>query len=91
MIRTDWETLINYAYTERQVELITYKIQGASNAEIAKRLGISQRSIERHFQKVNLAAVRQGYSPAHDMHNTVPVGFTVKGVSTYYDDDGNRS
>lgn len=84
----DWEALRNYAYTDRQVELINYKIQGASNAEIAHKLQITERAVERHFQKVNLAAVRQGYSPTHDMHKTVPVGFTVKGVSTYYDDEG---
>ena len=89
MTKNEWEALLQYAYTERQVELINYKIQGASNAEIAKQLGISQRSIERHFQKVNLAAVRQGYAPSYDMKKPVPLGFTVKGVSTYYDDEGN--
>ena len=33
-------------------------------------------------------AALQGYSPDHDMHKTVPDGFTVKGVSTYYDKEG---
>lgn len=30
----------------------------------------------------------QGISPEHDMVHGVPDGFTVKGVSTYYDEDG---
>ena len=82
----DWETLLTYAYTDRQAELIKYKIQGLSNDEIAKQLGISTRAIERHFQKVNLAAVRQGYSPRHNMIHTVPDGYKVKGTSTLYKD-----
>lgn len=31
----------------------------------------------------------QGWSPSHDMTRTVPDAFTVKGVSTYYNQDGN--
>ena len=31
----------------------------------------------------------RGYSPEHDMTHTVPEGFTVKGVSTLYGDDGS--
>jgi predicted phosphodiesterase len=30
----------------------------------------------------------QGHSPDHDMVHTVPDGFAVKGVSTYYNDEG---
>src|SRR6201993_656853 len=33
-------------------------------------------------------AAAKGYSPDHDMRHPVPEGFTVKGVSTYYDKDG---
>lgn len=32
---------------------------------------------------------QQGFSPAHDMTHSVPDGFVVKGVSSYYDRDGN--
>src|SRR5205085_10323161 len=33
-------------------------------------------------------AAKQGYSPDHAMTKTVPDGFKVKGVSTFYDEDG---
>ncbi len=33
-------------------------------------------------------AAKQGHSPDHDMIHTVPDGFSVKGVSTYYNDEG---
>lgn len=35
------------------------------------------------------SAARAGYSPEHQMTRTVPDGFAVSGVSTYYDKDGN--
>lgn len=34
------------------------------------------------------AVSRAGWSPEHDMTHPVPTGFHVKGVSTYYGDDG---
>ena len=88
MMKYKWEALRQYAYTDRQLELVDYKIKGMSNAKIAKMLNITERSVERHLQKVNLAAVRQGYSPSHDMVHTVPIGHTIKGISTYYNDEG---
>jgi hypothetical protein len=33
-------------------------------------------------------AARQGWSPEHSMTKTVPDGFHVRGISTYYDDEG---
>jgi hypothetical protein len=41
--------------------------------------------------KTGTIAALQGYAPEHDMTHTVPDGFTVKGVSTLYDADGNVS
>ncbi|WP_295487822.1 oxidoreductase, partial [uncultured Pseudomonas sp.] len=55
--------------------------------EAAKALGIHKRSLYVH--KARLA--RTGHSPEHDMTHTVPDGFLVKGVSTYYNKDGVAS
>ena len=44
-------------------------------------LGISQSTV---VQRLATARSR-GYSPEHEMHNLVPLGFNVKGTSTLYD------
>jgi hypothetical protein len=54
----------------------------------ARVLGIHKAAIGRGVQAVIKKAAQAGYSPAHDMTHTVPPGFRVKGVSTYYDRDG---
>lgn len=40
------------------------------------------------MQRLKANAALRGYSPDHDMTRTVPEGFAVKGVSTYYDSEG---
>jgi len=59
--------------------------QHGSNRKAAKALGVHSRTIERRRSKLAL----RGFSPQHDMTKTVPEGFTVKGVSTLYKDDGS--
>jgi hypothetical protein len=54
----------------------------------AKSLGISYENVSRSIKRIKARAALSGYSPEHDMHHTVPDGFNVKGVSTYYDDEG---
>lgn len=39
-------------------------------------------------KEITIPGPLQGYSPEHGMTKTVPEGFTVKGVSTLYGDDG---
>lgn len=65
-------------------EIIDCLRNGMTNAAAAAHLGMHVRNFERH--KARLA--QKGYSPKHDMTHTVPDGFKVKGVSTYYDVDG---
>ncbi|MBB3017657.1 hypothetical protein FHR70_000697 [Microvirga lupini] len=52
--------------------------------QAAAKLGIHERV---YFSR-KAALVKKGFSPEHDMVHTVPDGFLVKGVSTYYDVDG---
>ncbi len=42
-----------------------------------------------HLGELRRRAATRGWSPANDMTKTVPVGYHVKGVSTYYDQEGN--
>jgi len=51
MTESKWEILRQYAYTDRQIEIIDYKIQGLSNSKIANKLQINERVVERHLQK----------------------------------------
>jgi len=54
----------------------------------AKALGVSRTAISQSIDILRRNAALRGYSPLHDMTKTVPDGFKVKGVSTYYDKDG---
>jgi hypothetical protein len=74
--------------TERQQEILEEVIKYGSNNKAAKATGFHRRTIDQGINGLIKNAAMQGYSPAHDMVHTVPDGFKVKGVSTYYDEDG---
>lgn len=57
---------------------------GLTAAAAAHKLGIH----ERVYYSRKAAIVRKGFSPAHDMTRPAPDGFLVKGVSSYYNADG---
>jgi predicted phosphodiesterase len=84
----EWEALIPYCTSEKQRQVIQLRSNGMSARAVAEELGISERNVMGMCARVKSAAAKQGYSPDHDMVHTVPDGFTVKGVSTYYDDEG---
>lgn len=65
-------------------ELIAALREHGSNAKAANALGLNIRTVER--RRARLAV--KGWSPQHDMTRTVPDGFTVKGTSTLYREDG---
>lgn len=65
-------------------DLIAAIREHGSNAKAADALGLDRRGVDRRMRRMAL----KGYSPQHDMTRTVPDGFTVKGVSTMYREDG---
>lgn len=79
--------LYQYA-TPRQRELIEAWLQHGGIMSAAKALGIDKKLIHQARARVKAKAAAQGYAPEHDMTRTVPDGFAVKGVSTYYDREG---
>lgn len=81
-------SLIHYAETPRQRQIVELKEAGRTWAEITDELGSAERSIRQSFYVVKKRAAKQGYSPEHDLIHTVPDGFKVKGVSTYYNNEG---
>jgi hypothetical protein len=73
---------------KRRIDLLNeYK----SYAAVAKIEGVDRQAIKKSISGLKVRAARQGYSPEHDMSHTVPDGFQVKGVSTYYNADGKPS
>src|SRR5690606_39279255 len=74
--------------TERQREYIDAVNEYGSNQKAARALGVTRRTVDKGINSAKAAAARAGYSPSHDMTRTVPDGYKVKGVSTYYNKDG---
>ena len=74
--------------TEAQRKAIDAVNEHGSFRKAAKVLGIHNSGLMRSIHAAERVAALRGYSPAHDMTKTVPDGFKVKGVSTYYDDEG---
>lgn len=70
--------------TDRQRELLETWDRLGSLAEAARTLGCDKKNFDLAIKAVVKKAVLQGYSPDHDMIRTVPDGFMVKGVSSYY-------
>jgi hypothetical protein len=85
---TDWGGLLNFCESERQRQVVELRRDGLTVKEIALKIGIAERNVQQACKRVRNNAAKQGYSPEHDMTHTVPRGFSVKGVSTYYNDEG---
>jgi hypothetical protein len=74
--------------TGREREYIEAIEKHGSGRAAAQVLGLNESTIRRAFAALQKKAARAGYSPDHAMTHTVPDGYVVKGVSTYYDKDG---
>jgi len=74
--------------TPRQVEYLKAVAKHGSTAKAAEALGVNEGTLSRSLRSLRQMMAVQGHSPAHDMTKTVPEGFTVKGVSTYYNREG---
>lgn len=66
-------------------DLLKSELQnGLSLVDISRKYDYDYRHLQRRKAKLLL----QGWSPQHDMIHMVPDGYTAKGVSTLYGDDG---
>lgn len=54
----------------------------------AAAVGVHHSVLIRALDRLEKRAAKVGWAPACDMTKTVPDGYLVKGVSTYYDDEG---
>lgn len=82
-----YEGLEQFA-TVRQLEHLDAIREHGSFRKAANALNINQRSLERSIAALKRKAALQGFAPENDMTHLVPDGFSVKGVSTYYNGHG---
>lgn len=80
--------LVAYAITERQKIIVESLSRTRNSNETASELGLSTTMVCKVFRRTKLRAASLGWAPEHNYTRTVPEGYTVKGVSTYYDKDG---
>ena len=57
-------------------------------AKAASILGKDRGNVRRSIKAIHRNAAKRGYSPDHQMIHSVPEGFIAKGISTYYNQDG---
>lgn len=88
MTRINYEYLRQYA-TVRQHEILDVLGKAATQEDAARMLGMRTDSLQEHITRLKKKASMQGVSPEHDMKHAVPEGYIVKGVSTYYSEDGS--
>ena len=81
------ESLKEFA-TPSQCRVIDAIIEHGSASKAAKALGMDLRGLRRSFKRSKDSASKQGWSPDHDMTHIVPDTHVVKGVSTFYDENG---
>ena len=87
---TDYAALLPFC-AEGQRKIIEAIIDSGSINQAAKAISKNPRYLYRALEAIKKKAALQGHSPEHNMTRTVPDGFTVKGVSTYYNRDGEPS
>ena len=77
-----------FAESDAQLAVASLLDDGLSKTQVAKNLGIAERNVYRAIERMKGNAAKRGYSPEHDMIHVVPEGYKVKGVSTYYNEEG---
>lgn len=77
--------------TEVQARRIDLLNQYSSFSAAARAEGVHRKTFQTSIEQVKKKAALRGFSPDHDMTRTVPDGYQVKGVSTYYNAEGKPS
>lgn len=75
--------------TPRQFEILKAWEDYGTQRAAADALGCHKKRFSEAYRSVQRKAELQGYSPDHDMVRMVPDTYVVKGVSTYYNKDGD--
>ena len=86
--KVNWLDLKEYCINQRELEVITARSFDDTVHDTAAKFGLSVRAVYAISSSVKARAARRGHAPEHDMIATAPDGFQVKGVSTYYNANG---
>ena len=82
--------LLEFCQTDKQRQVVDLvEVQGLSYRGAANLLGCTRGTIGDHLRAVKDRAAKRGYSPDHGWNHAVPDGHKIKGVSTFYDEQGN--
>lgn len=82
--------LLDWA-TETQAKYVNLLNKHLNVTKVAKECGVTRATIQLSIRALKDKAAKLGYSPEHDMVHVVPNIFKVKGVSTYYNNKGERA
>lgn len=77
--------------TEIQARRIDLLNKHSTFCAAARAEGVHRKTFQTSIEQVKKKAALRGFSPDHDMTRTVPDGYQVKGVSTYYNAEGKPS
>ena len=89
--KLNWNELEEYCNNQRELDIIKARAHYDNVDDTAAHFGISSRAIYTICSGIKARAARKGHAPEHDMTATVPEGFQVKGVSSYYNASGQLS
>lgn len=79
-----------FCYSDKQLKISKLcLVDNVPANQVAKRLGMDVNNVRRSIRLVRERAEKAGYSPEHDWNHAVPDGHKIKGVSTFYDEEGN--
>lgn len=81
--------LLDYCVSDRQREIVQAVIKAGTAGKAARMLGIHAANVRRALAKVKARSQSKGWAPEHDRTHAIPEIETLKGVSTYYRDDGS--
>ena len=74
--------------TPREADALRSILEHGTIELASAAIGLKPKSLSAHLSRLHRKAARAGWSPSHDLTHTVPDGYHVKGVSTYYDKEG---
>ena len=85
---TDTQGLDDYCDTDHQRYVLAAIREAKTIRAAGEKLGISERNVYDVLRRIRVRAARSGWAPGQDMTKPVPDGFSVKGVSSLYNEDG---
>lgn len=90
MAKVNWESFLEFANTDLQKSAVSAMVKEGTQRKAAEALGISRGGLRSHLEQVEKLAARRGYAPHHEHNQTIPEGYTMRGSSTLYDENGEK-